>query len=76
MGLSTSGNSPNVIAALRLARERRAVTVGFTGADGGALLTIADHCFTVPSKVTARIQEAHIAIAHIWCEIVDSKLFG
>lgn len=74
MGLSTSGNSPNVIAALRLARERRAVTVGFTGADGGALLTIADHCFTVPSKVTARIQEAHILIGHLICDWAEAKV--
>lgn len=73
IGISTSGNSRNVIEALNVARERQAVTIGFTGADGGRLRDIVDCCFRVPSKETARIQEAHILIGHLLCDWVESR---
>lgn len=76
MGLSTSGTSPNVIEALELAKERRATTVGFTGGDGGTVLAIVDHCFVVPSTVTARIQEAHILIGHLICDWAEARVVG
>jgi len=74
MGLSTSGNSPNVIAALEQANAREATTVGFTGGDGGAMHGIVDHCLVVPSKVTARIQEAHILIGHLICDWAEANV--
>ncbi len=73
VGISTSGNSPNIIEAMKLARERQATTVGFTGGDGGAMKADADYCLTVPSKVTARIQEAHILIGHLLCDWVEAS---
>ncbi len=72
IGISTSGNSPNVLEALRLARERAATTVGFTGGDGGAICDAVDYCFIVPSRVTARIQEAHILMGHLLCDWVEA----
>lgn len=69
--ISTSGNSENVIRAAQLARQRGALVVGFSGGDGGALCAHADHCLVVPSKVTARIQEAHILMGHILCDWVE-----
>jgi D-sedoheptulose 7-phosphate isomerase len=74
VAISTSGNSPNVLAALEEARKIGCVTIGMTGAKGGKMADLCDACFTVPSERTARIQEAHITIAHIWCEIVDRKI--
>ena len=74
VGLSTSGKSPNVIEALKLANERNATTVGFTGGDGGAMRAIVDHCLIVPSKVTARIQEAHILMGHLVCDCVEANV--
>jgi D-sedoheptulose 7-phosphate isomerase len=73
IGISTSGNSPNVIEALKLAREKGAKAVALTGS-GGRLTDVADLTLAVPSKVTPRIQEAHITIGHIICEIVESEL--
>jgi len=73
-GISTSGNSPNVVAAIAEARSRGLATVGMTGR-GGALAAGADLVFTVDSDVTARIQETHITIGHILCELVDRILF-
>ncbi len=73
VGISTSGNSPNIIEAMKLARERQATTVGFTGGDGGAMKAHADYCLTVPSKVTARIQEAHILLGHLLCDWVEAS---
>jgi D-sedoheptulose 7-phosphate isomerase len=72
VGISTSGNSPNVIEALTLARERGAHTIGFTGADGGRMRDLVDHCLRVPSTETARIQEAHILIGHLLCDWVEA----
>ena len=71
VGLSTSGNSPNVVKAITAARGLGAVTVGMTGETGGQLDTLCDVCLKVPSNVTARIQEAHILIGHILCELID-----
>ncbi|HYP51264.1 MAG TPA: D-sedoheptulose 7-phosphate isomerase, partial [Pyrinomonadaceae bacterium] len=74
ISFSTSGNSPNVIAAVMKAREIGCKTIGLTGANGKKLASLCDACILVPSNRTARIQEAHITIGHIWCEIIDSKL--
>lgn len=76
VGISTSGNSPNVIRAMEAARHCQAVCVGFTGADGGKLREITDICLCVPSKETARIQEAHITLWHAVCEEIENRLFG
>ena len=74
IAISTSGNSPNVIAAVMSARSRGCRTVGLTGSQGKKLASLCDACVLVPSKRTARIQEAHITIAHIWCELVDAAV--
>lgn len=73
IGISTSGNSLNVIAAVMLARELGCQTVGLTGAKGKKLASICDASVLVPSDRTARIQEAHITIGQLWCEMVDAK---
>jgi D-sedoheptulose 7-phosphate isomerase len=73
-GISTSGNSPNVIKALEAARAAGLVTIGMTGR-GGRLAAGADLVFTVDSAITARIQEVHITIGHILCELVDRMLY-
>jgi D-sedoheptulose 7-phosphate isomerase len=75
VGISTSGKSPNVLAAIRVAKERRLVTVGMTGASGRELAVAADYCIRIPSDNTAHVQENHILIGHILCEIVESELF-
>jgi len=74
VAISTSGSSSNVIAAVITARKRGCTVVGLTGQDGTKLAGLCDVCIMVPSQRTARIQEAHIAIAHVWCEIVDARL--
>ncbi|TKC15508.1 D-sedoheptulose 7-phosphate isomerase [Robertmurraya kyonggiensis] len=71
IGITTSGNSSNILHAMVKARELGAITVGLTGKDGGMLKEISDHCIVIPSNTTARIQEAHILIGHIICEIID-----
>ena len=76
VAISTSGNSPNVLHGIRTARERGALTVGFTGESGGALKGLVDLCLCVPSASTGRIQEAHIAVWHAVCEVVEQELFG
>jgi D-sedoheptulose 7-phosphate isomerase len=76
MGISTSGSSPNVLEALRCAREMGCRTVGLLGRDGGAIKELADMDLTVPGRDTPRIQEAHITIIHILCELVEQGLFG
>jgi len=75
IGLSTSGNSPNVLAGLEEARIRGLVTIGLTGRGGGKLADRVDHPLVVPSQQTARIQEAHIAIGHAIATLVDEALF-
>lgn len=74
IGLSTSGNSPNVLAAIDAARANGLVTVAMTGQGGGQLNDRVDVCLRVPSTVTARIQEAHIAIGHLLCQGVDEAV--
>jgi D-sedoheptulose 7-phosphate isomerase len=76
VGISTSGNSPNVVEGLCAAKRRGMTTVGLTGEDGGRLKAVADYCICVPSRDTPRIQEAHILIGHILCEFVEQALFG
>jgi D-sedoheptulose 7-phosphate isomerase len=76
IAISTSGNSPNVIAAVMEARNRGCKVIGMTGAKGKKLASLSDACIMVPSERTARIQEAHITIAHIWCEMVDADVAG
>ena len=76
IAISTSGNSLNVIRGVEAAHERGLVTVGWTGAGGGKLADVVDYCFTVPSSVTARIQECHITLGHVLCELIEERLFG
>ena len=73
-GISTSGNSSNVIVALETARRIGMTTLGMTG-KGGKILTCSDHVLAVESDITARIQETHITMGHILCELVDRILF-
>ena len=75
IAISTSGDSENVLRGARAARARGAVVVGFTGETGGKLKAECDLCLCVPSKNTAHIQEAHIAVGHILCAIVERDLF-
>lgn len=76
IGLSTSGNSKNIIKAFEKADEIGIYTIGLTGLKGGILKDIANTCIRVPSEDTPRIQEAHIMIGHIMCEIIESSLFS
>jgi D-sedoheptulose 7-phosphate isomerase len=71
VGISTSGNSPNILRGIEAAREVGAYTVGMTGNQGGKLNDLCDLTIAVPSPTTARIQEAHILIGHILCELLD-----
>ena len=75
IGLSTSGNSKNVIKALEQAKESGITTVALTGESGGKMADIADLVIKVPSNDTPRIQEAHILIGHIICQLIESELF-
>jgi D-sedoheptulose 7-phosphate isomerase len=74
VAFSTSGKSPNVLAALREARKRQLRTTGFTGAGGGEMTALCDALFPVPSTVTARIQEMHIYITHMLCKALEIRL--
>lgn len=74
LGISTSGNSPNVLAALRQARKQNLRTIGFAGKDGGALGSCAEMPIIVRAANTARVQECHIAIGHLLCELVENDL--
>lgn len=76
LGLSTSGNSPNVIAALESAKKLGCVTAALTGGDGGRARACSDFCLVVPSPETPRIQEMHILIAHILCDLIDQRFSG
>jgi len=76
IGLSTSGNSINVIKALEVAKKNGLKTVILTGGTGGKLASMADFAFVVPSKHTPHIQETHITLGHIICQMVDEELFG
>lgn len=74
IGISTSGNSQNVILAMRKAKEKGASTIGLLGRDGGKLVAECDHSLVVPSTDTARIQEMHILIGHILCDLVEREI--
>lgn len=76
LGITTSGRSPNVNRALRVARERGIVTCAFLGGDGGEALALADEAFVVPSAVTCRIQEAHITAGHIMMGLIEDRLLA
>ncbi|MCF6338131.1 MAG: SIS domain-containing protein [Gammaproteobacteria bacterium] len=73
-GLSTSGNSANVVAAAEVAKAREVFVVGMTGQSGGKLEALSDICIKVPSDNTARIQEAHITVGHIVCALIERTL--
>ena len=75
IGLSTSGNSKNIIMAFETAKEKGMVTIGFTGMTGGQLKSVSDYLINVPSTDTPRIQESHILIGHIICQLVEEKIF-
>lgn len=75
IGISTSGNSPNVVKAMQKAKELGMLTVGFTGKDGGKMKDICDIMICVPSVDTPRIQEAHILIGHIICQLIEEEMF-
>lgn len=74
--ISTSGNSPNIIEAVKQAKQLNMTTVGLLGKDGGKLLKMVDNALIVPSTSTPRIQEVHIMIGHIICELVEEELYG
>jgi len=76
IGLSTSGNSKNILNAFIAAKEKKVFTVGFTGAGGGKMKEASNYLINVPSTDTPRIQESHIMIGHIICELVEAKIFG
>ncbi|MFL2581812.1 MAG: SIS domain-containing protein [Flavobacteriales bacterium] len=75
VGISTSGNSANVVLAMKKAREIGMKTVGFTGSEGGRIADFADYLIAIPSNDTPRIQEVHILVGHIICQIVEHELF-
>lgn len=76
IGLSTSGNSGNIVKAFEVAKEKGLQTIGFTGQGGGKLASLSNVLIAVPSNITPRIQESHITIGHILCELVEEKIFG
>ncbi|MEC4669764.1 MAG: D-sedoheptulose 7-phosphate isomerase [Nitrospirota bacterium] len=76
IAISTSGNSPNVLKGVEAARSLGLTTVGWTGGEGGKLAGLVDHCFMVPSTVTARIQECHMTLGHVLCELIEEGLFA
>ena len=76
IGISTSGDSRNILEALKACRDKGITTVGMTGETGGAMDELCDYCIKVPSQETPRIQESHILIGHVICSIVEESLFG
>jgi D-sedoheptulose 7-phosphate isomerase len=76
IAISTSGNSPNVLKGLDAARELGLTTIGWTGGKGGKLAEAVEYSFVVPSTVTARIQESHITLGHVLCELIEEELFA
>jgi D-sedoheptulose 7-phosphate isomerase len=76
VAISTSGSSANVLRAVEAARERGVYVVGLTGRDGGAMRSLCDEAVVVPSQATERIQEGHITLIHLLCELVERNLFG
>ncbi|WP_297814167.1 D-sedoheptulose 7-phosphate isomerase [uncultured Helicobacter sp.] len=76
VGISTSGNSKNILEALKVCKNKGIFSVGLSGESGGAMQELCDICIKVPSNTTPRIQESHILIGHILCAIVEEQLFG
>lgn len=76
IGLSTSGNSKNIVEAFKTAKLKNMITIGFTGESGGVMKNISDYLLNVPSNDTPRIQESHIMLGHIICQLVEEKYFG
>lgn len=75
IGISTSGNSPNIVKAFETARSKGITTVGFTGATGGKMKDLSDYLLNIPSTITPRIQESHILLGHIICELTEAAIF-
>ena len=76
VGISTSGNSANIVKAFEMAKTIGVTTIGFTGQKGGKMKDIGDYLINVPSNTTPRIQESHILVGHIICELVEINIFG
>jgi D-sedoheptulose 7-phosphate isomerase len=76
LGISTSGNSKNILNALHKAKKIGVTTIGFTGNDGGKMRSLCDHNIIIPSSVTMNIQESHLALEHIFCMLVERCIFG
>lgn len=76
IGISTSGNSPNIIKAMRVAKALGMKVIGLTGQSGGAMKPLCDICFCIPSNSTPRIQEGHLLIEHSLCACIEEELFG
>jgi D-sedoheptulose 7-phosphate isomerase len=76
LAISTSGRSPNILTALRVARELGITTIGFVGADGGVMAELCDACLFAPTRETPLIQQIHITAAHIICNLVEHAMFG
>jgi D-sedoheptulose 7-phosphate isomerase len=76
LGISTSGNSKNVLKALELSRKLGITTIGFSGRQGGKMPPLCDYNIIVPSEITANIQESHLALEHIFCHLVELRYFG
>jgi D-sedoheptulose 7-phosphate isomerase len=75
VGISTSGNSKNIVLAFDQAKENGMITIGFTGNGGGKMKEKADYILDIPSKDTPRVQECHIMVGHILCELVEAEIF-
>ncbi|MBI5324303.1 MAG: D-sedoheptulose 7-phosphate isomerase [Ignavibacteriae bacterium] len=75
VGISTSGNSENVLRAVKCAKSKELITIGLLGCSGGKIRNECEYSVVVPSDITARIQECHIMIGHIWCEIIEEILY-
>ena len=75
VGLSTSGNSNNILKAFVTAKKKEMITIGFTGETGGQMKTLSDYLINIPSTDTPRIQESHIMVGHIICQLVEEKYF-
>ncbi len=76
IGISTSGNSKNIVEALKECKAKGITTVGLTGQSGGVMKELCDYCICIPSDETPRVQESHILIGHIICAVVEEEIFG
>jgi D-sedoheptulose 7-phosphate isomerase len=76
LGISTSGNSPNIVRALETAKAMGLTTFGLSGGNGGRMAALCDESIVIPSSVTMNIQESHLALEHIFCLLVEHALFG